>query len=601
MNRYFLILLLSTLSFGFAKAYTVDQLVANGGDAIETLSFNYLLQSKVGRSHGCRLVKVSDTKVRIDGLYLGKSNYTFELVNSSNPAYNNQSGARDVVSSDGNYLRIKYTTTAHDRWKLEAGYKYTLTGYRNLYAYNFITYDYTYLKIDENADGTFTLTSTTPILYANPNIPDVPMYDIFDKLEITTYIPNASATHSVNNYSYTQGTNAISNCKKSGSTQNETYNLRFDIDNADNSFSIVNLGNTGFAINQYNEPTVITGYINRDERRVEFDAGQNAWMMDSWGTTKKGDYTHPAYLDFYDNTPFRLTGFEFATNPAFPVQIFGTYTEDGARHNNAEHAWVTNGGTRRTLQGMTIEVDPYTFYSDRSPNLTYTWAGTSVDYCPGFLDVSYDNTVISIDNQDVTLDVDLKIDNLQWHPEDGLAFKAHLTTNKNDMYVDHYEVMVMKGCYSSIYDPGFTPDLETGAVGAIRVATGHDDTTFDSNYTPVKRNAPGTGDAENTHDYAMSKWLDKHALGDALSENGEYTFFVRAHYKDGTELTPTFHSLVYVEDPGPSTGIDDICAEIENTPAKYYNINGIQVDPANLAPGVYIKVADGKTSKLIVK
>ncbi len=50
-----------------------------------------------------------------------------------------------------------------------------------------------------------------------------------------------------------------------------------------------------------------------------------------------------------------------------------------------------------------------------------------------------------------------------------------------------------------------------------------------------------------------------------------------------------------------TTGVDDIEAIDENTPAIFYNLNGVRVDSENLIPGIYIKIQNGKSQKILVK
>lgn len=50
-----------------------------------------------------------------------------------------------------------------------------------------------------------------------------------------------------------------------------------------------------------------------------------------------------------------------------------------------------------------------------------------------------------------------------------------------------------------------------------------------------------------------------------------------------------------------TTGVESIEAGAADGVETFYNINGVRVDKANMAPGVYVKVANGKSQKVIVK
>ncbi len=49
------------------------------------------------------------------------------------------------------------------------------------------------------------------------------------------------------------------------------------------------------------------------------------------------------------------------------------------------------------------------------------------------------------------------------------------------------------------------------------------------------------------------------------------------------------------------SGIRDITTPVTDSPAQYYNLNGMRVDASRLTPGVYIKLTDGRATKLLVK
>lgn len=69
---------------------------------------------------------------------------------------------------------------------------------------------------------------------------------------------------------------------------------------------------------------------------------------------------------------------------------------------------------------------------------------------------------------------------------------------------------------------------------------------------------------------------------------------------------------INVENPVASTvgkgvfcvaaAVEDIAIDnVEDAPAVYYNLNGVQIDAANLVPGVYVKVVGSTATKVVVK
>ena len=74
--------------------------------------------------------------------------------------------------------------------------------------------------------------------------------------------------------------------------------------------------------------------------------------------------------------------------------------------------------------------------------------------------------------------------------------------------------------------------------------------------------------------------------------------FVKTAYADGS--TPSFHSLQLVNiDNHTSTGIEAVTPDgAPATPAVYYNLNGVIIDPATAAPGVYIRRQGATATKV---
>lgn len=50
-----------------------------------------------------------------------------------------------------------------------------------------------------------------------------------------------------------------------------------------------------------------------------------------------------------------------------------------------------------------------------------------------------------------------------------------------------------------------------------------------------------------------------------------------------------------------SSGVGNVAVDTNDTPATYYNLNGVKVDASHLQPGIYVKVSGGKAEKIYVK
>ena len=81
-----------------------------------------------------------------------------------------------------------------------------------------------------------------------------------------------------------------------------------------------------------------------------------------------------------------------------------------------------------------------------------------------------------------------------------------------------------------------------------------------------------------------------------LDEETDYTFAVTLQVEDAEGNILTRSNTLYVETK--TTLITDITIDIANG-ARYFNLNGVEV--TNPAPGMYIKVKNGETTKVLVK
>ncbi|MCH5347247.1 MAG: M6 family metalloprotease domain-containing protein [Muribaculaceae bacterium] len=81
-----------------------------------------------------------------------------------------------------------------------------------------------------------------------------------------------------------------------------------------------------------------------------------------------------------------------------------------------------------------------------------------------------------------------------------------------------------------------------------------------------------------------------------LDASKEYFFTVTAHNGSIQSMPSAETSL------DGSAGVTDVVTDDSTTPAVYYNLQGVQVDPAaGVAPGLYIVRQGSKTSKVIIK
>ncbi len=60
-------------------------------------------------------------------------------------------------------------------------------------------------------------------------------------------------------------------------------------------------------------------------------------------------------------------------------------------------------------------------------------------------------------------------------------------------------------------------------------------------------------------------------------------------------------NVVYVEDSGAVSGIEDLDVDNSNAPVEYYNLQGIRISADNLTPGIYIRRQGSDVVKVLVK
>lgn len=555
-----LFITLSLLVSFSGAAVTVDQLVANGGQGVVNLYGCYKTGSRLTASRGVTFTKVSDTQVKIKGLYFGQQEYTFTLSNDATVS-------SCSATTDGNKLAIYYNNTDPSGWKLEAGYMYTDI-YNQTPAYNFLEYDYAVFDIvADGENGTYTLTSTTPLCFANPRLSQLPFYDIFDKVEVRVLAPNAKASQTVlgydDNYIVTRG-----NIRIYGTTSqvHEEYELNIDIDPLTGRFKMLNLANYGYAVDSRNTPGHIEGTIDFVSGDVTFDANQYAFVSDQWGRVSGGIWGGANSVVFTMYEYYTLTGFDNSSTYARFPSLKGTYSEKVA-HNDAEFGWVTNGGERRTFAEYSLALEPMTYYTTASVNNSVDFRGSS-----------FNNIVIDgLRPLDITLETALAINDLSFDDDNNIHVNATLSALANDRYLDNCQLCIVPGAFSSVNDEGFDAHDDLGH----SQATVLDETDFAS---PLADAVPQP--VSNSGDKTVDLTIPQSALS-AVSPTNTYTLFIKANYRNGNgvELTPTFHNL---STRSVSTSITPVVAENAPDAAPViYNLLGVRVKDMS-SPGIYI-------------
>lgn len=547
--------LLAALCLGIAapsaNAYTVDEIIANGEWMKVQYRYSTFFDSSWDMTYGptltevIQLEKVDDQHIKFKGIR-GSLDFIFDLVDYNGDLTDdgvclqipgNRQSTSDSSADNKAWYIIPILKTSTPKTHPEKHWELRI--YKN--SDNSLYFQEDYAKND--SWGAVMLPTGSAASTSHSFIIDWARFEPY-----TGY--NAMCTDSYSNYIGT-GMNL-----QLAQTVNRQYPVTLNLDFDNKTFSIKNfsklyaattLNGTYTAIDgnpTYGTEADITGTLT-DDNRLLFDFAQIARLRIL--TTKGYNPWWGISYEVHDWYTFNLSTKDYLTTGE-QGQLEGRYyeCEDGKpTHNNIEHGWVSNHGKRRTYDGFTVEIDPYAYVyvpGDGDP--------TNLQNDPNIYD-SFENTVIT--DSDCTLDVDLNIETVEWDSEHKVGHvKASIVTNKNDQYVDHYDVMIVGGKYKFIDDKGFRIHSENGFENAQQVP----ESGIVKTETTVSR-ASEVG----THDYKIDHWFGKE-LGEHHNTNGEYTFFIRANYKPETSLTPTFHSLQYYESPIP-TGIETVGTDIE--------------------------------------
>lgn len=579
MKKIFTRLLLgaAVLAAPSASAYTVDEIIASSEWMMVTYNLFGQNNDRPIRSECVHLKKMSDTMIRFENVY-GCLSFDFDLVTNGNP------------NTNGNELRIYSDKKASEGslygytdWCLSAQSNASTTKFQISPANN--SY---YLTINKDENGKFYFTSQTAFTLVSYKCDYIILeefwgyvYGAYEFWPVRTwssaiYEPfeyNGTGTDTYTEIQayesgYDMDLNAyLYDFRKTDFTTDREYKAM--VTREGNNISIVNLGNNGYAINSNYRMSGINATLNPEDHTVTIVPDQQAM----WGSIYYNAGNNIGNLNFVlRSTPASEEG--KAADPT----VVGTYTEDGVNHNEIEHHWVTNDGKRRTYEGMTINLPAYAYYYDvaNEPDAYAGFRGGQgyepdsfylryMDYLPG----EYSNTTISA-GPDVTVDVELVLDEVG--TENGkVRATGKIVTNKNDMYVDHYELCVVPGRYTSINDhDGFRDAAaEHGHTGATNIHSS------DYNYMGTGAKTVARAEASaNGHDYTFDKVFDASEVG---STGKDYTFFVKAVYDTDNHpgLTPTFHSMQSKEPQ--STGIDGVEFDDIDAQPEYYNLQGVRV------------------------
>ncbi len=595
-------LLSLTIAAPITHAYTVDEIIANGEWMTATYKYVnektnfYGILLSPYEDAGLHLEKVDNTHIKISG-FGGSLSYNFTLGKATQISGVNYTAHSTVeaIDGDGDCLYLNSSAAPVDDTHAMGTYSWRIMSV----AYNPQTRNYSnqqngkyILMIKKATDGSLYLEEEEDfygcILAENTATTAVSYNSIIESTVIRPFEYNAWCTDELHNwdayfdyYSY-----EVWVCDRIP----RQYPVYIEFDFEKNRFAIRNFSNHGMAYddstNNRNDldkghlgmPRDIQGTIIPSENKLQFDVAQPS----RWALRKAG-----RGYDWYSFCPFYINEDNIEEIHEFLEGTYSFANDNKPIHNTntVNHGWVTNHGKRRTYEDLAVEIEPYTYASnDRMFSYQINW------------DDSFTDTKIF--SVDCTLDVSLNLSTVEWDTdaEQGRV-KATIVTNKNDQYVDHYDIMVIGGHHDFIDASNFKNDDELGFENAKLLVDDENDNTYGTVTKPDTANAAVTG---GEHDYTIDHWLKKDFLGDQYNSKGEYTFFIRANYKPDTGLSKTFHSLVHVTAP-VITDIISINNDAGNDMPEYFNLNGVHVAIGDLRPGIYLCRHGNTVTKVVIR
>lgn len=604
------LLMSSTKAFG-VNYYTIDQLLDGHDDAYAFELFTnckQLGEARIG-SDVIKVEKVDDTHLRLCNVGDYGWDFTFTLMKGTS--------TNATESASGNFFRHHGSWGADNNSQAHLIYSKFLQWVRNSQTGNYVQKRdnvqnasgyFVDLEISINDEGMFHLQTRSGIGAGITYDYENSLSDndrIWEKLEFDIFQPTGYATHVKEdtwwyltddgwNYEWIEfGFNAA---------EEETFPIFMKYDSQAGTVEIGNFANIGYAVrnttgNGYNTigssganlnltadtfaPGFIKAKLNADGT-VELEENQSGICA---VVLKQKNRNNPDW-GYYNYWPsFKLRRIDSGNNTGNMStydDLGGTYEVGEVLHNDIEHGWVTNSGRRRTYKDIKITIpDNFTFkYVD---DIFGIGAG-SIYHHLDFIN-RYSNSTYY--GEDITLDVEMELTDFKWNTYEGVYVKGVTTTNKNDQYVDHYDIMMVKGRYNHINAATFEHHPELGHAKAIAVIP-------HSLCGATKAKAKANG--EIGHDVEFERLVPISEIDD-VSDRGEYTFFIRAHYTPESGLTPTFHDLTYIVNNTPSAVID---VEIDNqdAPVEYYNTMGVKVTEP-VKGNIYIRHQNGRAEKVV--
>ena len=282
--------------------------------------------------------------------------------------------------------------------------------------------------------------------------------------------------------------------------------------------------------------------------------------------------------DYYDEIYFLKMGSNFPKHIGIYDDIHGSVDVTSVAHQGT-NLWLNKLDNKTYIYKPTLKFDDYQLIYDGEV---------------GYLGHSYvENTKIKLNEDlDFTHNLSLTKNLYGYNAETGQIYlNVDLNDFKNSAFVKEYQLYIVPGNISMPdYSHADFGDTDNGHVNGVRIDTYTTDFVHES--LGGSQKAAATGEKVN-----FNLLFDESKLGDNAN-NGTYSLYVKAIYTEDSNLAPSFHALTPLNQA--TTGVTNLVVDTD-APAVFFNMNGVQVDGDNMAPGVYIKKQGNKTSKVVIR
>lgn len=545
------------------SAVTVDDLMASGGWAVQTIRSQDAINDQYEISGGCRLQRVDGMSDRI--MLTG----FFE-----------EDGPSFVFTLSGNTLRLADKTASSNKPE------YTIRPFRH-YGYA----DYGYLGSDWvgtiTTDGDdYVITFPHFGFLKNGQIKfsyedNGPKQHIYNSFELRVYKPDLFISDDV----YDQ--------YGSSRQASRFYRGRLNPDN----LSILNFSNDGYALTSTNR--------KQEVRIAIYDDGD-------WGIQRQAAVRGPLFADQNSTTFMKWINYDYVGWDRYGVynEFYGT-PEDYVGHLHNHNHWVhhVDGGRLATVAGVYWPLSDYTTY----------WTGSIYGSAQEWNNFVVKNTKIYwVD--DITPHIEIKDVRYGSDPVNGIYVSGSIVPTMQNLdivnmpqYIDHYELHIVPGAHTSVSNK--STNSATGLSNGVSIHSDEFDTDFGM--------AGGQRAAalSPTDEIKFNKLIPASKLPAGFTFNNGHTLYVKTVYTADSGLTPSFHALTPLNrtttgveditggasaDVTVTTGPGSIIVDGTDSPVSIFTASGVKVysgaaTTVSVAPGVYIVTTGAHTSKVSVR